>query len=83
MISHKYFANLIIALAAAQPNLAASSVKKFSIFLPPLSEQKKIVEYLDSLSEKKIQELQAQTAKELKELEQSILHEAFNGELVT
>lgn len=61
-----------------------SFVKSLKFLLPSLPEQKKIVAYLDSLSEKakKLQELQQQTAEDLKALKQSILHKAFSGELV-
>ncbi len=59
-------------------------IRGIKIPLPPLPEQKKIVAYLDSLSEKakKLQELQSQTAADLKALKQSILHKAFSGELI-
>ena len=64
--------------------ISGSKLKKIKILLPPLSEQKKIVAHLDSLSENinKIQEDQTQTADDLTTLEQSILHKAFQGELV-
>ncbi len=54
------------------------------ILLPPLDEQKKIVGYLDSLSEKvrELQKFQAETAADLEALKKSILHKAFAGELV-
>jgi type I restriction enzyme S subunit len=60
------------------------TAKKTKIPLPPTQEQKEIVKYLDSLSEKtrQIQDLQSQTATELNDLEQSILHKAFKGELI-
>jgi len=57
---------------------------KIKIPFPSLSEQKKIVARLDSLSEKtrQIQTFQSQTAQDLKVLEQSILHRAFTSGLV-
>lgn len=60
------------------------TAKKTKIPLPPTQEQKEIVKYLDSLSEKTryIQDLQSQTATELNDLERSILHKAFKGELI-
>lgn len=69
---------------ARMPRANMKEVLKYLIPIPPLPEQRNIVEYLDSLSEKtkKIQGLQAQTAEELKELQQSILYKAFNGELI-
>lgn len=59
-------------------------LNEIKVYIPEKTEQKKIVKRLDSLSEKikKIQEHQAQTAEDLKSLEQSILHQAFNGNLV-
>ena len=66
------------------PRANMKEVLKFKIPLPPIAEQKKIVARLDSLSEKtrQIQVLQSQTAQDFKDLEQSILHRAFTGELV-
>ena len=62
------------------------SVKKIEnvlIPLPPLSEQKKIVAYLDDLREKieKLKQLQQEQLEELNELKKSILEKAFKGEL--
>ncbi len=78
--------NDVIAQAwgGAQPNLSQTIIKKFKIPLPSLPEQKKIVEYLDSLSEKtrNLQKLQEKTAGDFKALKQSILHKAFAGELI-
>lgn len=53
------------------------------VYLPSVSEQKKIVTRLDALSEKikKLQEYQKQTESDLIALEKSILHNAFNGKL--
>ena len=62
------------------PRANMDKVKEFKIPLPPISEQRKIVDYLDSLS-KKTQELifyQKFQLKDLEELKQSILHKAFN-----
>ncbi len=71
-------------VGGAQPNVNGTKLKKLIFPLPPLPEQKKIVAYLDSLSEKakKLQVLQQQTAEDMKELKQSILQKAFEGELV-
>ncbi len=53
------------------------------ILLPPLSQQKKIIAYLDSLSEKvkELKKLQWETAQDLSALSKSILHQAFKGKL--
>ena len=62
---------------------AVKELKKFKIPLPSLLEQKKIVARLDELSEKihQLQEHQKSTQADLENLEQSILHKAFQGEL--
>jgi len=51
---------------------------------PPLSEQKRIVAYLDDLREKieRLKQLQQKQLEELDELKKSILEKAFQGELV-
>jgi len=72
------------AAGSSLPAITQSRVSKTKILLPTIPEQKKIVAYLDSLSEKarKLQNLQKQTAEDLKALKQSILHKAFEGKLV-
>jgi type I restriction enzyme S subunit len=72
------------ALGSAQPNISASQIENFEITLPPLSEQKKIVAYLDDLKEKieKLKQLQQKQLEELNELKNSILEKAFKGELI-
>lgn len=59
-------------------------IARLKIPLPPIEDQKKIVIYLDSLSEKvkSLQKMQAETAADLAALRQSILHKAFQGELL-
>ena len=68
---------------AATPHLNKEKFENLQIPLPPLSKQKQIVAYLDSLSKKirQLKELQNQTARELSLLRQSILEKAFKGEL--
>ena len=71
--------SLVIAAGAAQPNLSTAQIKNFVIPLPPLSEQKAIVEYLDS-SFAKIDQLKTNAAKNLEEakaLFQSALKDAL------
>jgi len=65
-----------------QPKLALMRIETIKIPLPPLSEQKKIVAYLDTLREKveKLKQLQQKQLEELTELNQSILAKAFKGE---
>jgi len=58
-------------------------LENFKIPLPLLSEQKKIVAYLDNLREKveKLKQIQQKQLEELTELKQSILAKAFKGGL--
>ena len=86
IVTSDWFMEKIIPLqtGATYPAVSESKIFLQTIPIPPLSEQKKIVAHLDSLSEniKEIQQAQTQTADDLTSLEQSILHKAFNGELV-
>ena len=65
-------------------NLSVGRIKSISILLPPLSEQRHIVTYLDNLQAKvdTLKQLQAETQAELDALLPSILDKAFKGELV-
>lgn len=67
-----------------KPGINRNRVYEIVVPFPPIQEQKKIMAYLDSLSEKakRLQELQQQTAEDMKALKQSILHKAFSGELI-
>ena len=69
--------------SAGQKRVPKDFLEKAKIIVPPLPEQKKIVKYLDSLSEKvrKIQSLQSASEKELKLLEKGILREAFYAKM--
>ena len=68
---------------AAQPVISNSSLKDIEIPLPPLPEQKRIVEELDTLSEKvkALQNIYEQMLLDCEELKQSFLCKAFAGEL--
>lgn len=68
---------------AGQQRVPKEFLEKTEIPFPPLSEQKKIVDYLDNLREKteKLKQLQQKQLEELTELKQSILDKAFKGEL--
>lgn len=72
-----------LAGGAVVKNLNIDRVNTIQILTPPLFKQKEIVERLDAISEKvkKLQEYQNQTAEDLNKLEQSILHQAFSGNL--
>jgi len=67
----------------AQPNVNGTKLVQIKIPLPLLAEQEKIVKKLDALSGKvrALQELQSSQSADLKALKQSILHEAFSGEV--
>ncbi len=73
-----------LAGGAVVKNLNIDRVKTIPVLLPPLKEQEKIVEHLDSLSEKsqQTQGFQSQTEEDLENLEKSILHKAFNDKLI-
>lgn len=67
----------------AIPQITIPNFKRNKILLPPLSEQKQIVEKLDALSAE-IKAIESNYFKELEnlsELKQAILNKAFNGEL--
>lgn len=63
------------------PRADMEEVMKFKIPLPPPDEQKKIVARLDKLSQlvEGLRQAQARTLSDLVALEQSVLHQAFNG----
>lgn len=68
---------------AAIPNLGLKAMRDLKIPLPPLSEQKRIVKELDTLSEKvrQLQEIYTKQIADCDELKQSLLQKAFTGEL--
>lgn len=68
---------------AAQDNLNLAKFENMNFPLPPLPEQKRIVEQLDSLGEKTkaLQNIYEQMLLDCEELKQSFLCKAFAGEL--
>jgi type I restriction enzyme S subunit len=68
---------------SASPHLNIGAVRMFSLQLPPLPEQRRIVSKLDGLHSKvdALKNIQAETAAELDALLPSILDKAFKGEL--
>lgn len=68
---------------AAQPNLGAKSVAKYSISLPSIAEQKKLVSRLDvfTTETQRLESIYQQKLAALDELKQSLLHLAFSGNL--
>jgi len=73
----------ILGKGHSQGNLNLNLIRQFLVPLPPLSEQHRIVVYLDDLQAKvdALKRLQAETAAELDALLPSILDKAFKGEL--
>ncbi|NQT64940.1 MAG: restriction endonuclease subunit S [FCB group bacterium] len=67
----------------AIPQLTVPMIRNYKIILPPLSLQKLIVAKLNSLSSetKRLESIYQQKLDNLKELKQSILQKAFEGEL--
>jgi type I restriction enzyme S subunit len=67
----------------AQPNISQAKIKDISIPLPPLHEQEQIVSSLLKLKSRtsRLQVLYTQKLNDLKELKQSLLKQAFAGEL--
>lgn len=64
-------------------HLTGVKLKAYGVVLPPLSEQRRIVAYLDGLQAKvdALKRLQEETAQELAALLPSVLDRAFKGEL--
>nr|WP_321457991.1 restriction endonuclease subunit S [uncultured Cohaesibacter sp.] len=67
----------------AQPNISQAVIKKFTIHLPPLAEQKRIVGKLDALSAKSARARDHFSRIETltKRYKQAVLSKAFSGEL--
>ncbi len=70
-------------MGSASPHLNIGAAKQFPIRLPPLSQQRQLVAYLDGLQEKsdELQRNQAEVAEELQAMLPAILDRAFRGEL--
>lgn len=68
---------------SGRPSLKKTDIEKITIGSPSLTDQQRIVSHLDALSEK-VKQLEAaykQTIADCEELKQSLLRQAFNGEL--
>lgn len=67
----------------AQPNISQTVIRNLELPLPPLSEQRRIVAYLDQVQQQvtALKHVQAETEAELQRLGQAILDRAFKGEL--
>lgn len=69
---------------SGRPSLVKSDLLKINIPLPPLAEQKKIVQELDALKTQTeaLEQIYTQKLNALDELQKSLLQKAFAGELV-
>lgn len=74
---------LRLAYGGAQPNISGNIIENLLLPLPPLEEQKRIVEKLDSLFEKiqKIKEIIEEVKEKTTSRREAILSKAFSGEL--
>lgn len=65
------------------PHISGQQIKDFSLLKPPIAEQAKIADQLDSLSAEtqRLEAIYQQKLAALDELKKSLLHKAFNGEL--
>ncbi|MCD6526862.1 MAG: restriction endonuclease subunit S [Desulfuromonas sp.] len=68
-----------------QPNLSITDLKNLSVSVPPITEQKKLVEKIGALSDEAqhLESVYQQKLNALAELRQSILQKAFAGELTS
>ena len=84
-IQSQSFKDRVIGMAqrAAQPDITHKIFKAQYISYPSLEEQHRIVQTLDTLSKKcrRLEEVAQQTIRECDALKQSILRQAFSGEL--
>lgn len=89
-IDKKYLTQMLIhidlgssANQSAQPVISYKGISELKLPLPPLPIQQKVVEYLDSVSQKmeKVKSIQKEKMVTLKALKASILDKAFRGEL--
>ena len=67
-----------------QAGVNTKMLKSTKIFLPPIDEQKKMVQYLDKIKAtiRSLKVVQQKTEEEFKELVPAILDKAFRGELI-
>jgi type I restriction enzyme S subunit len=70
---------------AAYSALTIEKLKEYSIPIPPIEEQEKIVKKLDALSveTKKLEAIYTQKIADLEEMKKSVLQKAFSGQLNT
>ncbi|MDI1252806.1 restriction endonuclease subunit S [Thermomonas sp.] len=65
------------------PHISGQQIKDFEFFIPPMAEQKQIADELESLGAEteRIEFLYTRKLTALDELKQSLLHQAFSGQL--
>nr|WP_281720616.1 restriction endonuclease subunit S [Nitrosomonas nitrosa] len=70
---------------ATTPHLYQREIKQFLVPVPPVEEQKKISDRLDSIGSEtaRLETIYQQKLKDLAELKQSLLKKAFSGELTS
>lgn len=68
---------------AAQPNLGAKDLKQFVLPVPSVESQQRLVEELDALQAetRHLESLYTRKLAALEELKQSLLQQAFSGQL--
>lgn len=74
---------MTFSVGGSQPNIGQDIVKQFRIALPPMQEQKAIIEYLDTLTDKnqKISEIALSMVETLKERRQALISAAVTGKI--
>jgi hypothetical protein len=84
-LSSPYFQSIVQSKlnGATTPHLYQRDITEFPVFLPPLSEQERIVANLEALRSdaQRLESLNEQEQATLKELKKSLLHQAFSGQL--
>ena len=68
---------------AAQPNLGAKDLKRFEIPLPPLPVQREVADQMTELQVqiRMVESIYTRKLTAIDELKQSLLHQAFSGQL--
>jgi type I restriction enzyme S subunit len=77
------YGKTVVISSVNQANINGTKLKTYPIPLPPLKEQKSIVQKLDALSAetKKLEAIYQAKINDLEELKKSVLQKAFSGEL--